>query len=165
MPKSRVHCSMGFQFLVMSNLGSLFMIICSRWSLKTQVIMSLWQIYTNDLIMEELWRFCTTYCWDLIKRIGRPLIIPWTCLEYLLTHGLESVANEFQSEKDVKEKIWKTIMWSLIASKLLMNLGKLEEREVVWDICETNNQIRIQGVDGSEEYFQSSSISNIFGTE
>ena len=48
---------------------------------------------------------------------------------------------------------------------VLRNLGKSEEREAVWDICETNNQIRIQGADGSEEYFQSFSISNIFGTE
>ena len=48
---------------------------------------------------------------------------------------------------------------------VLRKLGKSEEREAVWDICETNNQIQIQGADGSEEYFQSFSISNIFGTE
>ena len=144
MPKSRVHCSMGFQFLVMSNLGSLFLIICSRWSLKTQVIVSLWQIYTHDLIMEELWRLCTADGWDLIRRIGGPLTIPWTCLEHLMTHGPESVANEFRSEKDVKEKMWKTFMWSLIVQvtdesveylksgsavfSVLRNLGKSEER-------------------------------------
>ena len=48
---------------------------------------------------------------------------------------------------------------------VLRNLGKSEQREVVRDICETNNQIQIQGANGSEEYFRSSSVSNIFGTK
>ena len=45
------------------------------------------------------------------------------------------------------------------------NLGKSEEVEAVIDICETDNQIQIQGADGSEEYLQSCSVSNIFEAE
>ena len=93
--------------------------------------------------------------------------------EYLLTHGPKSVANKFQSEKDVKGEDVEDIHVSInqvqvtdesaeyLKSGSAVNLGKLEEREAVRDICETNNQIQIQGADGSKEYFQS----NIFETE
>ena len=93
--------------------------------------------------------------------------------EYLLAHGPKSVANEFQSEKDVKGEDVEDIHVSInqvqvtdesaeyLKSGSAVNLGKLEEREAVRDICETNNQIQIQGADGSKEYFQS----NIFETE
>ena len=101
--------------------------------------------------------------------------------EYLLTHGSKSIANEFQSEKDVKggdvEDIHVTINQVQVTDEsaeylksgstvfsVLRNLSKSEEGEAVRNIFETNNQIRIQGADGSDEYFQSCSISNIFGT-
>ncbi|WJZ95346.1 hypothetical protein VitviT2T_014122 [Vitis vinifera] len=101
--------------------------------------------------------------------------------EYLLAHGPKSVANEFQSEKDVKgedvEDIHVTINQVQVTDEsaeylksgsvvfsVLRNLGKSEEGEAVRNIFETNNQIRIQGADGSDEYFQSCSVSNIFGT-
>lgn len=45
------------------------------------------------------------------------------------------------------------------------NLGKSDRGEAVGDICETADQIRIQGADGSEEYLQSCSVSNIFKAE
>ena len=100
--------------------------------------------------------------------------------EYLLAHRPKSVANKFQSEKDVKgedvEDIHVTINQVQVTDEsaeylksgsavfsVLRNLGKSEE-EAVRNIFETNNQIRIQGADGSDEYFQSCSISNIFGT-
>lgn len=47
----------------------------------------------------------------------------------------------------------------------LRNLGKSEEGEAVGNISKTRNQIQIQGADGSEEYLQSCSVSNIFETE
>ena len=78
--------------------------------------------------------------------------------EYLLTHGSKSIANEFQSEKDVKgedvEDIHVTINQVQVTDEsaeylksgstvfsVLRNLSKSEEGEAVRNIFETSNQI------------------------
>ncbi|CBI15010.3 unnamed protein product, partial [Vitis vinifera] len=99
---------------------------------------------------------------------------------YVTPIGLQSISETTEGEnqeEDVKD-IYVTINQVQVTDEsaeylknssavfnALRNLGKSEEGEAVRDICETNNQILIQGADGSEEYLQSCSVNNIFETE
>ena len=101
--------------------------------------------------------------------------------EYLLTHGPKSVANKFQSEKDVKGEDVEDIHVSInqvqvtdesaeylksgsAVFSVLRNLGKSEEGEAVrylWNQQSDSNS-RCWWIG---RIFQSCSVSNIFETE
>ncbi|WJZ95358.1 hypothetical protein VitviT2T_014134 [Vitis vinifera] len=103
-----------------------------------------------EILHSRLLRFDRKNRWASYNSLNLP--------EYLLTHGPKSVANEFQSEKDVKgedvEDIHVTINQVQVTDEsdeylksgstvfsVLRNLSKSEEGEAVRNIFETSNQI------------------------